>query len=108
VRTRSSKTGRVVTEDERRELQRLLAQIPVGTEYHDPRIVAFFDRWYSLHVVNAGPIHLLRCTPSASADLLESIRTTLADPALRIRARHSCECELCLVLRGEELLAGGR
>jgi hypothetical protein len=94
----TSSHSRALTPDERRELHGLLAEIPVGTEYHDPRIVGFCDRWREYHVVNAGrvvSIHSLRCTRNAPAALLESLRAALDDPTLSVRAKVNCECFRC-------------
>lgn len=87
--------GGVLAPDERRELQRLLAEIPVGADCHDPRVVAFCDAWrrYGVpnlhHVANAGhySIYNLRCTEGAPAELLAYLWAVVNDPTLTVKAQ---------------------
>lgn len=92
MRTRLPKApGHALAADERTELQRLLAAIAIGAGCHDPRITAFVDAWRLYHVPNAHtPIHNIRCTTHALAELLESLRITLDDPTLTIKTHANC------------------
>jgi hypothetical protein len=80
MRTRAASTGRALADDEREELLRLLAAVPVGAWHKAQPVVAFVREWYRLHV----PASTRMGSPdrvTATDASLARLRVTLSVPS---------------------------